>query len=83
VTVPAVTVCDADVLDVNVANVPRPAIEAAAPTTAIDRMSFLVNLRPAGVPSAPVLISRSSSERPVQLSVELLRRYSAEERAAA
>src|SRR4051812_42576109 len=37
VTVPELTDCDADVDDVNEANVPRPAIAAATPSAANDR----------------------------------------------
>ena len=40
VTVPDVTLCDADVVDVNVANVPKP-IPAAAPRAPKDKSTFL------------------------------------------
>ena len=41
VTVPEVKLCDADVVDVNVANVPKPAIPAAAPRAPKDKSTFL------------------------------------------
>ena len=45
-TVPDVTDCDADVVDVNVANVPSPAIAAPTPSTPTERATLIpVDLR--------------------------------------